>query len=298
MNTTATTTRAASAAAPSPATPKKERRYSASLLITEAVIVLLGLIFLVPFYFLLVNSVKEYGDILSNSSGWPLAFHWNNYVEAWKATDFPMAFLNSLWITVVSNVLLALICAMAAYKMVRRATWFNRILYLGFVAAMVIPFQSIMIPLVQVLSGLDIMNSRTGLIIAYLGFGAPMTVFLFHGFVKSVPIDIEEAGRVDGSTPYGIFFRLVLPLMQPIIATVIILNTLWIWNDYLMPYLILQDPGLRTIPIATYTFFGQYTKQWDLALPALVLGITPVVIFFLAMQKYIIEGVSAGSVKG
>ncbi|WP_206093491.1 carbohydrate ABC transporter permease [Paenibacillus yonginensis] len=268
------------------------------MVVVEILIVLLGLLFLVPFYFLLVNSVKEYGSILTDSAGWPAAFHWSNYREAWKATEFPKAFLNSLIVTVVSNLLLSLICAMAAYKMVRRPTRFNKLLYLAFVAAMVIPFQAIMIPLVKVLSGLSLMDSTAGLILAYLGFGAPITVFLFHGFVKSVPVDIEEAGKVDGSSPYGIFFRIVLPLMQPIIVTVIILNTLWIWNDYLMPYLILQSPNLATIPIATYAFFGQYTKQWDLALPALTLGIAPVVIFFLAMQKYIIEGVSAGSVKG
>ncbi|ANS77370.1 sugar ABC transporter permease [Paenibacillus yonginensis] len=272
--------------------------YSVPMVVVEILIVLLGLLFLVPFYFLLVNSVKEYGSILTDSAGWPAAFHWSNYREAWKATEFPKAFLNSLIVTVVSNLLLSLICAMAAYKMVRRPTRFNKLLYLAFVAAMVIPFQAIMIPLVKVLSGLSLMDSTAGLILAYLGFGAPITVFLFHGFVKSVPVDIEEAGKVDGSSPYGIFFRIVLPLMQPIIVTVIILNTLWIWNDYLMPYLILQSPNLATIPIATYAFFGQYTKQWDLALPALTLGIAPVVIFFLAMQKYIIEGVSAGSVKG
>ncbi|WP_138495168.1 carbohydrate ABC transporter permease [Paenibacillus pinistramenti] len=272
--------------------------YKLPLLIVEIILVLLGLVFLVPFYFLLVNSVKEYGSILTDSANWPAAFHWSNYKEAWKATDFPKAFLNSLIVTVVSNLLLSLICAMAAYKMVRRPNRFNKLLYLAFVAAMVIPFQAIMIPLVKVLSGLSLMDSTLGLIIAYLGFGAPITVFLFHGFVKSVPVDIEEAGKVDGSSAYGIFFRLVLPLMQPIIVTVIILNTLWIWNDYLMPYLILQNPSRATIPIATYAFFGQYTKQWDLALPALTLGIAPVVIFFLFMQKYIIEGVSAGSVKG
>jgi raffinose/stachyose/melibiose transport system permease protein len=125
-----------------------------------------------------------------------------------------------------------------------------------------------------------------------------MSIFLFHGFVKSVPLEIEEAARVDGSSAYGVFFRIVFPLMKPMYVTVIILNTLWIWNDYLLPSLILQSSNLRTIPIATFALFGQYTKQWDLALPALVLGIMPIIIFFLLMQKYIIQGITAGSVKG
>ncbi|KWX79779.1 sugar ABC transporter permease [Paenibacillus riograndensis] len=274
------------------------KKFNVPLLLTELLMILLALVFLVPFYFLLANSVKSYSEILSDSSALPTVFQWNNYAEAWKATDFPHAFLNSLVVTVTSNVLLAFLCSMCAYKMVRNNSRYNRILYVALVAAMVIPFQAIMIPLVQIISRLGVMDSTAGLILSYLGFGAPMTVFLFHGFVKSVPIDIEEASRVDGSSPYGTFFRVVLPLMQPIIVTVIILNTLWIWNDYLMPSLILQAPALRTIPIATYTFFGQYTKQWDLALPGLVLGITPVVLFFLLMQKYIIEGIAQGSVKG
>lgn len=182
--------------------------------------------------------------------------------------------------------------------MVRRPTRYNRVLFSLFVVAMVIPFQSVMIPLVKVVSTLDLMNSISGLVICYLGFGAPMSIFLFHGFVKGVPVEVEEAATVDGCTPYGVFFRIVYPLMLPMMVTVIILNTLWIWNDYLLPSLVLQKAELRTIPIATYAFFGQYTKQWDLALPALVLGILPVIVFFLAMQKYIIQGIMAGSVKG
>lgn len=269
-----------------------------SKIILEILLIILGLLFLVPFYFLLVNSVKSYGDILTNAAGLPLSLKLDNYLEAWRLTSFPKVLMNSLIVTILSNLLLALISAMTAYRMVRHDTLFNRILLGAFVAAMVIPFQAVMIPLVKVVSTIGLMDTRTGLILSYLGFGAPLSVFLFHGFVKSVPREIEEAGRVDGCSNYGLFFRIVLPLMQPIIVTVIILNALWIWNDYLMPSLILQSPGLHTIPIATYAFFGQYTKQWDLALPALTLGITPIIIFFLFMQKYIIEGIASGSVKG
>lgn len=274
------------------------KRYRGALIAIEVVLLLGALVFLVPFYFLIVNSLKSFGEILTDAAGWPAAFQWSNYAEAWNKTSFPKAFGNSLLVTVASNLLLVLMCSMAAYRMARKPTRYNRFLYAAFVAAMVIPFQAIMIPLVKVSSLYGIMNSIWGLVICYLGFGAPLTVFMLHGFVKSVPVDIEEAGRVDGCSPYGTFFRIILPLMQPIAVTVIILNTLWIWNDYLMPSLILQKPELYTIPIETFAFFGQYTKQWNLALPALVLGITPVVLFFLAMQKYIIEGIAQGSVKG
>lgn len=274
------------------------KKYKATTLITEMIMIVIALIFLVPFYFLFVNSVKTFGNLLTDSAGLPVTLEWSNYSRAWTITKFPSALMNSFIVTVASNLLLALFSAMTAYQMVRRNTRFNRLLFAMFVAAMVIPFQSIMIPLVKVTSTLGLGNSLFGLIVCYLGFGVPLSVFLFHGFTKSIPLEIEEAATVDGSSPYGVFFRVVFPLMKPMFVTVIILNTLWIWNDYLLPSLILTSAELRTIPIATFAFFGQYTKQWDLALPALVLGITPVIIFFLAMQKYIIEGITAGAVKG
>ncbi|SYX87378.1 carbohydrate ABC transporter permease [Paenibacillus alvei] len=274
------------------------KSYNMRTFILEVLMVIVGLVFLVPFYFLLVNSVKSFGDLLSNAASWPESFEWANYQKAWEMTKFPQAFTNSLLITVVSVLLVGLTSAMAAYRMVRHNTRFNRTLFMLFVAAMVIPFQSIMIPLVKVTGTLKLTDSMLGLIVCYLGFGAPLSVFLFHGFIKSVPLEIEEAAVVDGCSPYGVFWKVVFPLLKPMFVTVAILNSLWIWNDYLLPSLMLQSASLRTIPLATYAFFGQFTKQWDLALPALVLGITPIVIFFLAMQKYIIEGITAGSVKG
>ncbi|MDP4096101.1 carbohydrate ABC transporter permease [Paenibacillus sp. P96] len=272
--------------------------YRIAAFLVEVLLILAGLLFLVPFYFLLVNSVKTFGEILTHAAAWPTAFHFSNYAAAWESIDFPSAFGNSLLVTLVSNVLLLLISSMAAYQMVRNNTLFNRILFGLIVSAMVIPFQSIMLPLMEISNMLSLNNSIAGLILCYLGFGAPLSVFLFHGFIKTVPLEIEQAARVDGSNRYGVFFRVVLPLLQPMMITVLILNTLWIWNDYLLPSLILTYPDKRTIPIATYTLFGQYTKQWDLALPALVLGILPIVIFFLALQKYIVSGIAAGAVKG
>jgi raffinose/stachyose/melibiose transport system permease protein len=260
--------------------------------------VIVALIFLAPFYFLLVNSVKSLGDIMVDAANWPTAFHFDNYSKAWEMTRFPEAFTNSIIITVISNLIIAMLSAMAAYRMVRSNTRFNRIVFMLFVSAMVIPFQSIMIPLLQVINFLGVNNSIVGLILSYLGLGIPLSVFLFHGFVKGIPLEIEEAATVDGASPFRVFGRIVLPMLKPMMVTVIILNCLWVWNDYLLPSLILQNPELRTIPLATFAFFGQYSKQWDMALPALVLGITPIIIFFLSLQKYIVEGVAAGSVKG
>ncbi|GAB6927277.1 carbohydrate ABC transporter permease [Paenibacillus sp. JCM 10914] len=276
----------------------KKPSMSPSAIVLQIVMVIVALIFLSPFYFLLVNSVKSLGDIMVDAANWPTAFHFDNYVKAWQMTRFPEAFTNSVIITVISNLLIAMLSAMAAYRMVRANTVFNRIVFMLFVSAMVIPFQSIMIPLLQVINALGVNNSMVGLILSYMGLGIPLSVFLFHGFVKAIPLEIEEAATVDGASPFRVFGRIVLPMLKPMMVTVIILNCLWVWNDYLLPSLILQSPELRTIPLATFAFFGQYSKQWDLALPALVLGITPIIIFFLSLQKYIVEGVAAGSVKG
>lgn len=274
------------------------REYSPRLLGLEAIGWLIAIIFLVPFYFVGINSVKGFGDLLANAAGWPEVFRFDNYSRVWGIMRFPSAFTNSLLITVLSNIGLIVISSMAAYRMVRKPSRFNMMLLFLFVSAMVIPFQSIMIPLVKVASELNLMNSIWGLVIAYFGFGVSLNIFLFHGFIKSIPKEIEESAVVDGCSPYGVFWRIVFPLLKPMTVTIVLLNSLWIWNDFLLPLLFLYDPGLRTIPLATYSFFGQYTKQWDLALAGLVMGITPIIIFFLLMQKHIIAGITAGSVKG
>lgn len=274
------------------------KTYSARHFGLEILGIVLALLFLIPFYFVGVNSVKSFGDLLSNAAGWPEAFVWSNYSKVWGIMRFPSAFTNSFLITVLSNMGLIVISAMAAYRMVRVPSRFNHLMLFLFVAAMVIPFQSIMIPLVRVASELHIMNSIWGLVIAYFGFGVSLNIFLFHGFIKSIPKEIEESAVVDGCNTFGVFWKIIFPLLKPMTVTILMLNTLWIWNDFLLPLLFLYNPELRTIPLATYSFFGQYTKQWDLALAGLVMGITPIIVFMLALQKHIIEGITAGSVKG
>lgn len=268
-------------------------------LLLELLAILIMLAFLVPFYFVLVNSLKTFGEVLTNTSGLPTVWMWENYRQVWEIMDYPVVFLNSLIITVFSIIGIIVLSSMSAYRLVRHPSRTNRAIFTVYIAAMIIPFQSIMIPLMKVTSTLHLLNSRIGLIICYLGFGVSLAIFLFHGFIKSVPREIEESAVVDGCSPYGVFWRIVFPLLTPIIATVAILNALWIWNDFLLPFLTVNArPELRTIPLSTYSFFGQYTKKWDLGMAALVLGITPVVVFFFLMQKRIVEGITAGAIKG
>lgn len=272
-------------------------KYSIGTFSLEVVGIIIGLIFLIPFYFVIINSVKSFAEILIDAAALPKEIMFANYAKVWEVINFPRAFWNSFIITLLSNIGLVLISSMAAWKMVRTPNKFSKILFLIFISAMVVPFQTVMLPLMKVGGTLGIMNSIHGLVFMYFGFGVPLTLFLYHGFIKSVPLEIEESARIDGCSSFGVFWRIVFPLLKPITITVIILNTLWIWNDFLLPSIILQDEDLRTIPLATSSFFAQYTKQWDMGLAALMMGITPVIIFFLFLQKHIIKGIAAGSIK-
>ncbi|UJF31843.1 carbohydrate ABC transporter permease [Paenibacillus hexagrammi] len=278
---------------------RQQEKYTGRLLVLEIIAILLGLIFISPFYLVLTNSVKTLRDILVDAASLPSTIHWSNYSQVWNIIDFPAAFWNSFLITVLSVVFIVFFSSMSAYRISRRPSKFNVFMFLVLISAMIIPFQSIMLQLVRVTSLLELRGQLYGIVACYIGFGMPLSVFLFHGFIRTVPIELEEAATVDGCNPYGIYFRIVLPLLKPIMVTVIILNTLWIWNDYLLPVLIIGgNKDLTTLPIAVTKFFGQYTKKWDMALAGLMMAITPVVLFFLTLQKYIVEGVTSGSLKG
>lgn len=263
----------------------------------EVIVILVAVLFLAPFYFVLVNSLKPLGAIIENAAALPATLNLENYARAWRVASFPRILLNSLIITSVSIAGMVLMGAMAAWRMVRRPHAVSRIIFILLVAAMVIPFQSVMIPMVKISSMLRLINSMHGVIFIYFSFGIPLTVFLFHGFVKSVPRELEESAYIDGCSTFQSFFRIVLPLLQTMVVTVIILQTLWIWNDFLLPLLILFDEKLQTIPLGIFRFFGRYQSQWDSALATLTMGMVPIVLFFLFLQKYIIRGVTAGSVK-
>ena len=273
-------------------------RYTVQTLIIEILMIIAALIFIAPFYFIIVNSFKTYGEILTNSFSLPLKPTFDNYVTAWTQTQFPRVLLNSIIITVFSLAGMVFMGTAAAWKLVRIPNRASRIIFVLFVTAMVIPFQSIMIPLMKVVSVLGLFDSRIGLIIMYFGFGMPFTVFLFHGFVKGVPLELEEASIIAGAGDLRIYWSVVTPLLQPMIVTVIILQTLWIWNDFLLPLLVLTDKPLHTIPLAIYSFFGTYSDDWDKALATLMMGMIPIVAFFLSLQRYIIKGIVAGSLKG
>jgi raffinose/stachyose/melibiose transport system permease protein len=273
-------------------------RYSTKTLLLEIAFLCIALLFLYPLLLVLMNSFKAYSDILLHAADWPKTIIFSNYANAWASINFPKVLLNSLTVTVCSNAGIVVLSSMAAWRLARYPGRWSHALFLLFISAMVIPFQSIMIPIVQVGGKLGLVNRLFGLILMYWGLGVSFTMFLYHGFTRSIPIEIEESATMDGCGTQALFWRIVFPLLTPMTVTALILNSLWIWNDFLLPAMILQDHQLHTIPLAIYSFFAQYSQKWDLALATLVMSIAPIVAFFLIMQKYVIRGIMAGSVKG
>lgn len=257
---------------------------------------ILAIAWLFPFYLMIVNSLKTKKEIFTNTLGTPENLTFENYPNAYESLDFAKTFFNSLIITVCSVVLIVVLSSLAAYALQRVKSKLSGVLFMLFVAAMLIPFQSVMIPLVTIFGKIDQLNMG-GLIFMYIGFGSSMSIFLYHGAMKSIPKSLDEAAIIDGASRWQIFRYVIFPMLKPTTVTVALLNTMWIWNDYLLPSLVVNKEGSQTIPLKMFFFFGEYTKQWHLALAGLVIAIIPVIIFYFFMQKQIIAGVSDGAVK-
>ena len=260
----------------------------------------LSLAFLFPIFLVLVNSFKSKLYISDAPFQLPKAGTYvalTNYFEGVRKTGFFPAFGRSLFITVCSVAVIVLFTSMTAWYITRVKSKFNSILYYVFVFAMIVQFQMVMFTMSKTANDLYL-NSMYGLVLLYLGFGAGQAVFLFCGFVKAIPLEIEEAAMIDGCSPIQTYFNVVFPMLRPTAVTVAILNAMWIWNDYLLPSLILpQEKG--TIPMVIQNLKGGYGSiDMGAMMAMLVLAIVPIIIFYLSCQKYIIKGVAAGAVKG
>lgn len=265
---------------------------------------ILTLVVIFPVYIMLINSFKDRKEIFTNEISLPKSLNFTYYLQAIQKMDFFSALTNSLIITITSIVFIIILSSMAAWVLERNKTVISNIIFYTLVATMLIPFQSVMIPLVQYLSkwqigasNFSLIDTRYGLVFMNIGFGLSMSTFLYHGFIKNVPIEMEEAATIDGCNKFQLFWRIVFPNLKPITVTVAILNIISLWNDYLLPSLVLRNPALRTIPLSTFFFFGEFTIEWNMALAGLVLAVIPVIIFYLFAQKYIIRGVMAGAIK-
>lgn len=277
---------------------KKARSIAANV-----IVILLAVLWLFPVYIVIVNSFKNRSELYESILALPKSFSFEYYANAMKKMNFVHALANSAGVTVVSIFFIIIFASMTAWMLVRTGNVLSTVIFNIFVATMLIPFQTLMMPLMQEMGWIrdtlhiPMMDNKGGLIYMYIGFGASMAVFLYHGFVKSIPISLEEAATIDGCSRLGVFWKIVFPMLKPTTMTVIILDVIWIWNDYLLPSLVLSSKVNRTIPLSTFSFFGQFTIQWNMAMAGLTLTIIPVVIFYLCAQKYIIKGVAAGAVK-
>lgn len=282
--------------------PKHVKKQTVGMKILTGIFTLVSIFYVMPIIIVLVNSFKTNEGISRNLFSFPIGEDFNrfaNYIKGMTFGNYPFweAALWSLFITIGGVAIILLCTSMCAWYIQRSNTIVCKIIYYFCIFSMVVPFQMVMFTLSDTANKLKLITPW-GILLIYLGFGAGLAVFMFSGFVKSIPIEIEEAADVDGAGPLKTFFGVVLPIMKPTVISVAILETMWIWNDYLLPYLIL-DGEYRTIPIHMQFLNGSYGQTDHGAIMALVvLSILPIVAFYFACQKYIIEGVVSGAVKG
>lgn len=265
-------------------------------------LIIVFIAYMFPFIMVVINSLKQKRDIIKSPFSWLFTIKglsFDNFVKAYTQMDFLNAFKNSLIVTVSATILVTILAAMLAYYIVRNNNLISKITFALMVASMIIPFQAIMIPLVSIYGGtLNVLNHRITLIFMHTGFSMAMSVFMFHGFIKgNIPIALEEAAYIDGCTHTQTFFRIVLPLLKPIISTMVILNAMAFWNDFLLPSLVLTDKKLLTLPLSTYSFYGTYSADYGTIMAGLLLCVLPILILYVVLQKQIIDGVVAGAVK-
>ena len=266
--------------------------------IGEALMLLLCAVFFIPFYYLLVNTFKP-AQAASQS---PLSlpgknFTWDLYREALNSINFWSSLRNSLIITVVSVTIIILIGSMAAYAIVRRKNIVTKILFFYFLVGFMVPAQTTLIPLFNLMSFFHLQNSVIGMIVLYTSW-CNFALFMYQGFINNVPKDLEEAALIDGASVWKMYWRVAFPLLKPVTTTIIIFDVMWIWNDFMLPYLFISSSNNFTLIMEVYKGVGQFSNNWTVMLCTMVIVLIPIVVFYLLMQKHIIAGITSGAVKG
>ncbi|GIO35389.1 sugar ABC transporter permease [Paenibacillus antibioticophila] len=276
---------------------KKKRDWRIILL--EVVMVAISLIFLYPLFLTIINSLKSFSELMTDVIALPKKLAFENYSYVWQYINYPRLFLNNTVVTGLGLAGIVLISSIAAYKLARTKSRASSLIYFLCIMPMLIPFQSIMLTVLQMAKNLNLSESTWGLGLLYWGFGAPLALFIYHGFVKGIPREIDESATIDGASGFRLFFSVIFPLLKSVTTTIIIIDVMWIWNDFLLPLLMVNgSPATKTLTLAAYTFVGQYTSDWQYAMTAMVMAVLPSIIVFIFLQKYIVKGVVAGAVKG
>ncbi len=254
--------------------------------------------YLYPLFLVLINSFKTFSEITSNVLALPTRLEWGNFQNAFTIMNYPRYFTNTLLATLVGVCGVVVVSSLAGYKLSRTKTRYSFSMFMVLIAPMMIPFHSFMISLVKVAKELHLVGSPLGLGVLYWGLGASLALFMYHGAVKSVPQELDDCALIDGASPLRAFFQIIFPLLQPVTVSVVVINTMWMWNDFLLPLLMLSGSKKSlTLQLAAYNFFGLYKVDWNFAMAGVLLTILPAILFYLSLQRYIIKGMVAGAVK-
>lgn len=256
-------------------------------------------IYFYPVFLMFANSFKGFGEIITNPVSVPKEFTFQNYIDVFKKMDYVKLFGNTLIITCTGLVGIIFFASAAAYILDRRKTKYTKIAYTLIITPMLIPFQTIMITLLKAMSVLHLSGSKLGLGIQYWGFGVPMATFIFYNFMKTIPKSIDESAMIDGASTFRTYIQVIFPLLKSVTVTVIVLDVMWIWNDFLLPLLMVNSSNeTKTLVLAAYTFVGSMNTKWHYAMTGMSMAVIPSIIVFIFLQKYIVDGVVAGAVKG
>jgi raffinose/stachyose/melibiose transport system permease protein len=276
--------------------------FKPGLLIFEIIMIVIAVIFFYPIIYVIINAFKSTSEIVLNPVGFPKSITLNNFIKVWVTKGaggitFPLAVLNTFIVTSLSVAGIIFISSLAAYKLVRTKTKVSGIIFSLFAFFLVIPFQVIMVPLVVLATDMNFKDwwGIFGLVLMCWGLGTPIAILMYHGFIKNVPQSLEESAAMDGAGSWRIFFSVVFPLITPITVTISILDIIWVWNDFLLPFVILRK---GTLILFQFNFFGQFTQDFGALTASLVMSATPVVILYLVLQKFIIKGITSGAEKG
>ena len=276
--------------------PKKKIKIAP--IVCFIVTVILAVLFIYPVYFAVISAFKSNGEILKAPLAFPTELYLQNFKDLFAKTDFFTAIWHTVFLTVVSEVLIILVVPLSAYAIERHNSKATKFVSAYFTAGMMIPFHLYMFPLFKEMKVFHIYGTLWGPVICYIAGSVAFGTLLYTSFLKGVPIDIEEAAKIDGCTEFKAFWRVVFPLLGPCTASLVVLNGLSIWNDFLMPYLALPSNQAKTITVAVYSFVGQYTARWDIVFAGTLISLVPALIIYVSLQKYFVKGIMSGAAKG
>ena len=272
-------------------------KYTKKTLVGEILMILLAAVFMIPLYYLVVSTFKNQKEILESPLGLPTAPTLENYMSALSTMDYWKNFGNSFLITSVSVILVIVLGSMAAYSIGRHSTKLAKFVSLFFLFGFMVPAQTTMLPLFTVMKSMHLINTFRGMILLHTN-QCVFAFIMYRGFLQTIPIELEEAARIDGCNMWQLFWRITFPLLKPITITIAIFNVMWIWNDFMLTYLFLQSSKKATLIMQVFNGVGTFSNDWSMMMSALVLALLPMVIFYLFMQKRIVEGVVSGAIKG